>query len=264
MASSSILGDLPGKLRRASLARVLQGFTRNSAVAFVLLVSIAAAVGYHWSDLLDANGHMDWLLAGIWVWLAVLVCWGVRPLEDVLLVMTGLAGGAVIESWGTQTGLWRYFTEERPPLWILPAWPIAALAIDRQSRWLLRWLPEAQSPSARRTLAWLYWLLTGTFVLWMAWFIRPSWGHPATWAVLVVMGAVVVDVGDPRRDVALFVAGSALGVFLEYWGTSRGCWTYHTGEVPPLVAVPAHGFAALAFARAQGLVSLKFQTLACR
>lgn len=248
----------------ASFARVVQGFSRKSAVAFVLLVSVAAAVGYHWSDLLDANGQMDWLLAGIWLWLAVLVCWDVRPRQDAWLVLAGLAGGAVIETWGTQTGLWRYFTDERPPLWILPAWPVAALAIDRQARWLLGWLPEALSPAARRSFARAYWLLTGTFVLAMAWFIRPAWDHPATWAVLVVMGLVVVDVGDPRRDVALFVAGSVLGVFLEYWGTSRQCWTYYTGEVPPLIAIPAHGFAALAFSRAQGLLSLKFQTLACR
>ena len=32
--------------------------------------------------------------------------------------------------------------------------------------------------------------------------------------------------------------------------TSRYCWTYHTGEIPPPVAVFAHGFAAVAFARA--------------
>ena len=162
----------------------LTGFSWKSAVALVLLISVAAAVGYHWSDLLDANGEMDWLLAGIWLWLAVLVCWDVRPRHDVWLVLTGLAGGAVIETWGTQTGLWRYFTDERPPLWILPAWPVAALAIDRQARWFLVRLPEASSPTARRGFAWAYWVLTGSFVVWMAWFARPAWEHPATWAVL--------------------------------------------------------------------------------
>ena len=120
-----------GSLRRRE--RLAQGFSRKSLVAFGLLVAIAATVGYHWSDLLDANGQMDWLLAWIWFWLAALVCWDVRPSHDGWLVLVGLAGGAVIESWGTQTGLWRYFTDERPPLWILPAWPVAALAIDRQS-----------------------------------------------------------------------------------------------------------------------------------
>lgn len=249
-------------LGRGSFGKyLLRGFSRKSLAALVLLISVAAGVGYHWSDLLDANGSMDWLLAGIWLWLAVLVCWEVRPSQDVWLVLAGLGGGAVIETWGTQTGLWHYFTEERPPLWILPAWPVAALAIDRQARWLVWLMPLATTP---RVYRWAYWLLLGGFTLWMVWFMRPAWSHPGTWAVLVVMGAVVVHVGDPRSDVALFLGGSFLGSFLEYWGTSRGCWTYYTAEIPPLVAIPAHGFAALAFWRVQSAVSLKFQTLACR
>ena len=55
---------------------------------------------------------------------------------DSLIVLVGLAGGLVIESWGTQTNLWFYYTSERPPLWIIPAWPIACLAIDRITRGL--------------------------------------------------------------------------------------------------------------------------------
>jgi uncharacterized membrane protein len=53
-----------------------------------------------------------------------------------------------------------------------------------------------------------------------------------------------------RTDVVLFVAGSFLGIFLEYWGTSRHCWNYYTGGIPPVIAVVAHGFASVAFARA--------------
>ena len=253
-------GDVPAKPRFGKY--LFRGFSRRSLAAFVVLISVAAGVGYHWSDLLDANGTMDWLLAGLWLWLAVLVCWEVRPSQDVWLVLTGLAGGAVIETWGTQTGLWHYFTDERPPLWILPAWPVAALAIDRQARWLSWLVPEAALGA--RACRWAYWVLLGAFTLWMAGFMRPAWNHPGTWAVLVIMGAVVLHVGDPRTDVAVFLAGTLLGVFLEYWGTSRGCWTYYSAEVPPPVAIPAHGFAALAFCRVQRLVSLKFQTLACR
>ena len=47
----------------------------------------------------------------------------------------------------------------------------------------------------------------------------------------------------------LFLAGTSVGVFLEYWGTCRQCWTYYTHQVPPPIAVVAHGFAALAFNR---------------
>lgn len=231
-------------------------------MAFVVLVGIAGGVGYHWSDLLDANGEPDVLLTGIWFWLALLVCWGVRARHDLLLVLTGLGGGAVIETWGTQTGLWHYFTEERPPLWILPAWPVAALAIDRQARWLDDLMAGVGAKASARHSLWVYWLLCGGFCLWMGWFMRPVWNHSATVAVLLIMVVVVASVRDARADVTLFLAGSLLGVFLEYWGTSRGCWTYYSGEVPPPVAIPAHGFAALAFSRVHRLLLRKFRPLA--
>jgi hypothetical protein len=50
--------------------------------------------------------------------------------------------------------------------------------------------------------------------------------------------------------VLVFIAGTALGYFLELWGTTRECWTYYTGQTPPLFAVLAHGMAAVAFWRA--------------
>ena len=55
-----------------------------------------------------------------------------------------------------------------------------------------------------------------------------------------------------------------LGIFLEYWGTIRECWTYYTGQVPPPAAVVAHGFAALAFARAANAAERSFRWLALR
>ncbi len=60
----------------------------------------------------------------------------------------------------------------------------------------------------------------------------------------------------PDRDLVLFVAGAGMGVFLEYWGTSRKCWTYWTAEIPPPVAVFAHGFASIAFSRAVTLLDV--------
>ena len=58
----------------------------------------------------------------------------------------------------------------------------------------------------------------------------------------------------PGRDAVLFVAGASLGIFLEYWGTSRRCWVYYSGQVPPAEAVFAHGFASVAFARGVQLI----------
>ncbi len=37
---------------------------------------------------------------------------------DALIVFVGMFGGLAVESWGTQTNLWRYYAAERPPLWI--------------------------------------------------------------------------------------------------------------------------------------------------
>jgi hypothetical protein len=80
-------------------------------------------------------------------------------------------------------------------------------------------------------------------------FARHTVGITATQVVIALMVGVTLASRDTRRDLVLFVAGSFLGIFLEYWGTSRQCWTYYTEQVPPPVAAVAHGFAAVAFAR---------------
>jgi hypothetical protein len=72
--------------------------------------------------------------------------------------------------------------------------------------------------------------------------------------VFFLMIALALYSTLPRRDVLVFFSGAGLGIFLEYWGTSRLCWIYYTEQVPPPIAVLAHGFAALAFARAADAV----------
>jgi hypothetical protein len=47
-----------------------------------------------------------------------------------------------------------YYTNERPPLWIIPAWPIASLSIDRLYR-LLRSKLETVPQGVFRTLHWI-------------------------------------------------------------------------------------------------------------
>jgi len=207
---------------------------------------VGSAVGYTWRDLLDLQGNVDFLLAGIWAVMAAALCWGVRARRDLWLLAVGAVGGGVIEWWGTNTNLWWYFTRERPPLWILPAWPISTLAIDRLARMLDHGLERV--PTRRLQVA--YYVLVPGFVAWMTWFAR---GYTSIFATQVVIGLMVVvalHCPAPRRDVCVFVAGSALGICLEYWGTSRECWTYYTRQIPPPVAAAAHGFAALTFTRA--------------
>ena len=228
-------------------------YDRRSLLALALLITTGSAVGYHWSDLLDANGSMDWLLGATWLLMAALLCLGVNARRDLLLLAVGLCGGTVIEWWGTNTLLWSYFTDERPPPWILPAWPIAALTIDRLARLLERPVLALERRRRRafgeRSFRVFYFAVLPAFVVALFAFVWPSLQKPATQVVLVIVAFVTLRCPNARRDAFLFVAGSALGVLLEYWGTSRQCWTYYTQEVPPPVTVFAHGFASVAFAR---------------
>lgn len=233
------------------------GYGKKSWVALGLLITVGGIVGYRWSDLLDANGTMDWFLAGTWIGMALLITWDVDPRRDAVLLLVGFVGGGVIEWWGTNTQLWTYFTLERPPLWILPAWPIATLAIDRSWRIADRAVTELDGVSSnQRRFRIAYWLSVPTFVATMIFFARHTLHIFATQVVAVGMVLLVLRLKKPRRDLLVFAAGSFLGIFLEYWGTSRECWTYYTREIPPWVAIVAHGFAAIAFARGADLVEL--------
>jgi len=229
---------------------IRRGYGKRSLIALLVLVVVGGTVGYRWSDLLDVNGSMDWFLAATWVGMAALITWDVDARRDAVLVAVGFVGGGVIEWWGTNTRIWTYFTAERPPLWILPAWPIATLAIDRLSRILDRSISELDaSVGSERGFRVGYWLCVPSFVATMIFFARHTLHIFATQVVASGMILLALRLKKPRRDFLVFAAGSFLGIFLEYWGTSRECWTYYTREIPPYIAIVAHGFAAIAFAR---------------
>jgi hypothetical protein len=207
------------------------------------------------------------LLIGIFLFMSLTIISRADLKTDSLIVFVGIFGGLAIESWGTQTNLWHYYTAERPPLWIIPAWPIASLSIDRITR-ILNWLTAKARSSLRycstntkRELPGIplvnfktaYWLLfTGFFVL-MLLFVAPTLDKSYTWLSLLLCGLLILTPTDHRAAVLTFLAGAALGHYLELWGTTRECWTYYTFQKPPLFAILAHGMAAVAFWRA-GLV----------
>ncbi len=241
------------------LARELaSGYDVRSLVAVAVLLAAGSAVGIRWHELVDPSAVGDPLLLGIWIAMALLLAWRVDPRRDPLMIAVGLGGGTAIEWWGTHAGVWSYFTGERPPPWILPAWPAATLAIDRMAtlvallggrceRFLGRDLGERFHRLA-------YFVIVPAFVLGMTAFLWPHRQPIASRLVVLIMVMVAAYTRSPRRDLALFLAGTAMGLALEYWGTSRQCWTYYTQQVPPPVAVLAHGFAAVAFSRVAGLV----------
>jgi hypothetical protein len=177
---------------------------------------------------------------------------------DGLIVFVGVFGGLAIESWGTQTNLWHYYTAERPPLWIIPAWPIASLSIDRITRMLNFGLKSLQtfgykSIQSRETLdsvfKILYWITFASFYALMLAFVTPTFDKSYTWLSLLLCGLLILTPTDHRTATLTFIAGAGLGYFLELWGTTRECWTYYTFQKPPLFAVLAHGMAAVAFWR---------------
>ena len=189
--------------------------------------------------------QLDWLLIGIFALMSVLIMAGADLKADARIVLVGLAGGLVIESWGTQTNLWTYYTLERPPLWIIPAWPIASLSIDRLYRLLDRSLPRKP-----RLESALYWTMLLGFYGLMLWFVWPTRGLSLTVMALGLCAFLILTPRQPRAMLLTFVAGAGLGYFLERWGTTRSCWTYYTLQTPPVFAFLAHGMAAVAFWRA--------------
>ncbi len=240
---------MPDEAHREPLGAWLRaGYDARSGGALVVMCAVCATVGLCNYDLLDWSLGMDWLLVGIWGLMTAVLVWRVDPRRDMPLIIVGLIGGGVIEWWGTNTRLWVYFTQERPPLWILPAWPVAALTIDRLFR-----ITDRALPGLRR-LGPAWWLVGPAFVAVMTRFLWPTIHIRASQVVVGLMVLVTLVGARPRRDLVLFLVGATLGILLEYWGTTRYCWIYYTRAQPPLEAVLAHGFATVAFARAvQGL-----------
>jgi hypothetical protein len=255
------------------------GITRWSYLLLSTFILTLFVLGYVWWPLAEEYlaqidwtrpiwQQIDWLLIGIFAMMTVLIMSGADIKVDLLIVGVGLFGGLVIESWGTQTELWTYYTLERPPLWIIPAWPIASLSIDRLVRILHRFAPQAQQmqEETQRSLGktfvifissyrFLYWVIFSVFMVLMLVFVWPTLDKSFTILALIACTLMILTPTNHRLAVLTFIAGSGLGYFLERWGTTRLCWTYYTEQTPPVFAVLAHGMAAVAFWRA-GLVAL--------
>lgn len=243
--------------------RKLLGFNRHSATLMSGFLLTCFLIVYIWWPLVEEyisyfDGrypwyfYVDWLLLGIFAFMSLTIMARANLRVDGLIILVGLGGGLVIESWGTQTNLWHYYTAERPPLWIIPAWPIASLSIDRITR-SLGWATAKWSESIFRAL---YWPIMLGFYALMLVFVAPTLDKPYTWVALVISALMILTPPSQRMALLVFLAGSGLGYFLELWGTTRECWTYYTLETPPVFAVFAHGMAAVAFWRT-GLLASK-------
>ncbi len=250
-------GTHPPRAAVRSIAGLL-GWNRSSYCLLSLVAATAVVVVIVWWPLVEEQlayfdpsrpwwAQTDWLLFGTFAVMSLLIMAGANLRRDALVVLVGLGGGLVIESWGTQTELWVYYTRQRPPLWIIPAWPIASLAIDRLVRLLDRAAPLGAA------YRWAYWpLLFGFYGLEVT-FAWPTRGQSLTVMALVLSLLLILAPTDHRKAVLTFIAG-----------TTRQCWTYYTHQTPPLFAVLAHGFAALAFWRVAELVRILPRALRLR
>jgi len=202
--------------------------------------------------------YIDWLLIGIFAFMSITIIVRADLKTDLLIIFVGLCGGLAIESWGTQTNLWHYYTAERPPLWIIPAWPIASLSIDRITRALDFLTTKGTGEHKGKTFVTfvpfvfkiLYWITLMVFLSLMLVFVAPTFDKSYTWLSLGLCTLIILTPTDHRFAFLTFIAGAGLGYYLELWGTTRQCWTYYTYQTPPLFAVLAHGMAAVAFWRA--------------
>src|SRR5512138_2251068 len=255
MPSMSSLRIAATKLWTRDSSILLGGFF----VTIFLIIYIWWPLAEEYLAYVNWNGawwrYIDWLLLGIFGFMSLTIISRANLKTDLLIIFVGMCGGLAIESWGTQTNLWHYYTAERPPLWIIPAWPIASLSIDRITRALNFLTTKITKEHEGKTFVSfvfkiLYWLTFTFFLSRMLVFVAPTFDKSFTWLSLGLCILLILTPTDHRFAFLTFAAGAGLGYYLELWGTTRECWTYYTYQMPPLFAVLAHGMAAVAFWRA--------------
>jgi hypothetical protein len=162
------------------------------------------------------------------------------------------------EWWGTTQGVWEYWNNATPPVYLPPLWGIGLLTVYR--------LAVLLAPLLERDLPrWVKWTMFGSFfVLPLATLIH-SWPMLAAvdWqgrldihfvAGLVVGTALILYRFELRQSFLLYLCGTLLGGTYEYLGTSMREWTYITGEAPPLWIAPLWGLATVAMTKLALLV----------
>ena len=231
-------------------------WSKTSYVFLSGFLLVLFLIGYVWWPLLEEYLsqfnpevsiwlQIDWLLIGNFLLMSVLIMLNANLKRDLPFALIALAGGFIIEAWGTLSGLWTYYTFETPPLWIIPAWSIAALSVNRFFVLAKTWTKSI--PQAWFSM--LYWPVFGGFYLLLWFFAWEGIAHPLTWFALAFCAVIILSEKDKWSSLLILVAGSGLGYFLERWGTTRLCWAYHTGGMPPFVTVVSHGMASVAIWR---------------
>ena len=180
---------------------------------------------------LSAPGPARWRVLGQGIFLAAIFAATLiaavsspRPARDALGALAAAVAGWSAEAWGTRLGLWSYYTGERPPLWIVPAWPLGALVIERAGRALReRFGPAPDSLYAGPRAACLLCVLS---------FCAPRLGNVWAWAGPAAVAASLWLGASPAEEGWTLAAGLVCVFFADTWGTSMRCWSYYMGRAP--------------------------------
>lgn len=157
------------------------------------------------------------LFSGILLLCAKVIPAGFDPRRDAELALVTGACGFVAEWWGTRLGLWGYYTGERPPLWIVPAWSVGALLVDRLA---------AKAPKAPyRPLA----LFALASTAWLS-FTKSDVAPAALFGPFAV--CLCLFLARRAEDARVLLTGLACVFFADLWGTTNGCWRYHLQARP--------------------------------
>jgi hypothetical protein len=162
--------------------------------------------------------RFDWLLLGMFITFVGTSLLGTEVKSDAFTLIAGSFGGLLIESWGTNTGLWGYFTGEKPPWWIVAPWGASAVCIDRLQRALVRLPPFERASDRAITVA--YWVSMAAYSVVLLRFVGPALFAWPTLAILALTYYVVLRLRAPRTTLSLIAAGTLLG----YGVASVGFW----------------------------------------
>lgn len=164
------------------------------------------------------------LLSGILAAAWLTIPGDVRPAHDAAVFLLAAALGWLAEAWGTRAGVWRYYTGEQPPLWIVPVWPLGAALVERAARQAqARWGP---APRAR------YWLLAAAAAAVCVIFPWICVGADRRMLLPAAAAAGLFIAARPEDDFWLLAVGIGCVFFADLWGTTNGCWAYYTHGRP--------------------------------
>lgn len=147
------------------------------------------------------------------------------PAKDCLIVLMVSCSGYLAETWGTHSGLWTYYTGEKPPLWIIPAWSMGALVVKN----IAHRAGETGGVLANLNSDRLYRAWVVLFYCIFIPFIAAKLSAAECILPVVLTAAVLFPGREHRkRDISVLFAGAFCVVWADLWGTTNHCWTYHT------------------------------------